>query len=721
MGNKILNQAPDTASAFFAPENLLFTAARLDGDSFREGVLTLRREEYKARMSFNQMNLSPSEAESWEFPPVYGRDLLAGYSLDFITERTLRIKLTAPGAQTDAEPSLMLCGEVPEGADWAEAGTGIFKGRFGSVTVTREPFRLTVKDAKSRTLFSTVQIEDRPSLLRGHPMPLAAIRNVEDLTYNWAFSYQGNPDDKFYGCGESFTPLNKKGQRVSLHCCDAYGTMSPRMYKPVPFYYCSAGYGVFLHTSAAADFDFGYNCCDAVSLFSQDRVLDVFVFFGTPAEVLSEYTALTGRPECPPLWSFGLWMSRITYKTRDEVEAVARKMRELDIPCDVIHIDTGWFDKDWLCDFEFSKERFPEPEKMLSELNKNGFKVSLWQLPYFTPANPLYGEIIEKGLHVKASDGGLPTEDAVLDFSNPEAESWYQGKLRTLFKAGVFCIKADFGEAAPVHGLYASGKTGRVEHNLYPLRYNKTVADVTKKELGHGLIWARSAWAGSQRYPIHWGGDAENTDSGMAASLRGGMSLGMCGFTFWSHDAGGFVNPPKEEVYLRWMFAGVLSSHTRCHGAPPKEPWAFSEYFLNEFRKLVKLKYSLLPYIYGESIRCAQKGHPLLRPMFFDFNDDEICYTVENQYMLGPALLVAPLFEEAESRRVYIPEGVWFDFTSKERLEGGRYVTLDAQELHGVLLVREGFDIRLCEPAAHTGLIRLEESVSFKEWNYVLS
>ena len=162
---------------------------------------------------------------------------------------------------------------------------------------------------------------------------------------------------------------------------------------------------------------------------------------------------------------------------------------------------------------------------MIADLKQQGFHISLWQYTYFTPKNELYNEIVKNGFAVKNEGGKLPFEDAVLDMSNPAAVKWYQDKLAGLLKMGVGAIKVDFGEGAPLTGQYASGKTGLYEHNLYPLRYNKAVADITKQITGDSIIWARSAWAGSQRYPLHWGGDAENTNSAMAAELRGGFVL----------------------------------------------------------------------------------------------------------------------------------------------------------------------------------------------------
>jgi alpha-D-xyloside xylohydrolase len=383
-------------------------------------------------------------------------------------------------------------------------------------------------------------------------------------------------------------------------------------------------------------------------------------------------------------------MSRITYKSEAEVREVAAKLREHRIPCDVIHLDTGWFETDWQCNYKFAPSRFDDPAKMIADLKSEGFRTSLWQLPYFTTKNELYDTIVAEGLAVKNAGGAQPYLDAVLDFSNEQTIKWYQGMIGELLKLGVGAIKVDFGEEAPLEGVYASGRTGWYEHNLYPLRYNKTVADLTKEITGENIIWARSAWAGSQRYPLHWGGDAENTDSAMAATLRAGLSLGLCGFSYWSHDVGGFVNAPTADLYRRWLPFGMLTSHSRCHGAPPREPWEYGEEFENDFRRTVELKYKLMPYIYAQAKISSQQGHPLLRTLFFEFPDDPTSWLVEDEYMFGSDLLVAPLFTNAPARSVYLPQGEWVDYQSGTAYEGAQWHTIAAGEIPVVLLVRSG-------------------------------
>jgi alpha-D-xyloside xylohydrolase len=327
---------------------------------------------------------------------------------------------------------------------------------------------------------------------------------------------------------------------------------------------------------------------------------------------------------------------------------------------------------------------------MIADLKRDGFHVSLWQLPYFVPKNRLFPEIVQKGLAVRDAKGNLPYEDAVLDMSNPTTVSWYQDKIGGLLRMGVGAIKVDFGEAAPLTGQYASGRSGFYEHNYYPLRYNKAVADVTRSVTGEHIIWARSAWAGSQRYPVHWGGDAATTDIGMASTLRGGLSLGLSGFTFWSHDMGGFAGRTPEDLYRRWAAFGMLSSHSRSHGIPPREAWEFGKAFTDTFRAAAEMRYRLMPYIYAQAKDASSRGLPMVRALFIEYPDDPGAWQIEDEYLFGSDMLVAPLLETGSTGRdVYLPPGTWIDYQSNQSYAGGWH-RIEADAVPIVILVRGG-------------------------------
>ena len=717
---RIFNRPIDVSKDFARQENLFFNAARVvdfDPDD-ASGTIEWKRYSRKLRLSFNQLSMPLEETASWEFPPEYYQDYILPFKVSFITPRTIRLRIAArTGLPVDGghdEESIMLSGKPGTDNSWKmlQCDDSVsYKGKYGSVTIKRHPFNIEIYDSKGRLITKTQNFRDTGCIENIDPVPFSFIRKASDFKRYIAASFTLSHDEKIFGCGESFTRLNKRGQKIVLCTSDAYGVQTKDMYKPVPFFISSHGYGMFMHSSAPMTFDLGNTYDQANTMFLGDDSIDLFIFLGEPREVLSEYTALTGRSPMPPLWSFGLWMSRLTYWSEEEITTVAENLRKHRIPCDVIHIDTGWFETEWRCDYEFSKSRFGDPVEMNTKFKENGLRISLWQLPYFMPLNKLYGEAIEKGYAVLDADGRLPAEDAVIDFSNEEAVKWYQGMLQGLLETGIGAIKVDFGEAAPYHGVYKSGKSGLYEHNLYPLRYNKAAFEVTKKVTGDSRIWARSAWAGSQRYPLHWGGDAENYDSAMAASLRGGLSLGLCGFSFWSHDIGGFVKKSPEELYTRWTPFGMLVSHSRCHGEPPREPWEYSPEFMDDFRRAVELKYRLMPYIYAQAAICSRDGFPMIRTLFFEYPGDPTSWFIEDEYMFGSDILVAPLMDENTSgRRLYLPPGSWVDYQTGRTYEGEKWYEIEAGEVPAIILVRDGAVI------PH---VKLAQSTEWIDWKNI--
>lgn len=683
MEGKLLNHTIEVWKDFQDTNaNYFFFSALLDFDPGNSsGHILCKRFRRKLRLSFNQEMMPFEEAQAWEFPDCYGQDKIIAFSISFLKDGIVRFLFDAGKNGNRFAHDVPLVIENIENLNvenpWPYKKNGqaeiTYKKNDAEIVLISNPFIIEIRYG-GKTIQRTVSIHEKTSLLNDSPIPCGFIQKSGTEEREFIYSSFIRPGEKFFGCGESFTRLDKRGQLLNLSQIDAKGVSSDQMYKPVPFFMSNGKYGCFIHTSCPLSVDFGHGYDGASSIYLKESVMDLFIMTGSPKEILSKYTSLTGRSPILPKWSFGLWMGRITYNSRAQVEDVAAKLRDNDIPCDVIHIDTGWFEKDWRCDFKFSSDRFPDVEKMLEDLHKRGFHISLWQLPYITPDNELFRESVDNGL-VVTRDGDLPGEDAILDFSNSKTVEWYQNKLASLLGQGVDVIKADFGEAAPYDGSYCSGKSGTFEHNLYPLRYQQAVSQVTERIKHYPLIWARSAWAGCQRYPVHWGGDAENTNSAMLASLRGGLSLGLCGFTYWSHDIGGFVSSPNTDLYLRWLAFGMFTSHARCHGNPPKEPWEFPGNFMTEFRKLVKIRYSLIDYIAAEAEESSKNGWPMLRTLFFEFPEDITSWMIEDEYMFGKNYLVAPIFEDSsDSRNVYLPAGTkWQDIFSDEEFDGGHW------------------------------------------------
>jgi alpha-D-xyloside xylohydrolase len=695
----LLNEPVDVSPDFRDFSDLYYLADKLgDFDPVTaSGKITYQRSEYFTRQAFDNMLAVLKPVGLNEFPEnQYAVNPSLPFSIEFVSPRTLRIRATSGPQVHKPLEELMLAGSVPKDGFWKYEkidGGHRYTSQSGSVSIMENPWRIVIRDANGKLLTETDHASDNVTTYTPI-MPFGFVRRAADYSRSMDAAFTLSPGEKIFGCGESFTSLDKRGQKLVLWTDDANGIQNQGMYKPIPFFMSSRGYGMFIHTSTPITCDFGNSFAGVNELMVGDDELDLFVFLGSPKEILDEYTKLTGKSPLPPLWSFGLWMSRCTYNAETQVRDIAGKLRENKIPCDVLHLDTGWFETDWQCDYEFSTTRFTDPKKMISDMKDEGFHISLWQLPYFVPKNKLFPELVGKNLVVLDAKGNLPCEDAVLDFSNPETVQWYQGKLANLLKMGVGAIKVDFGEAAPENGLYADGRTGFYEHNLYPLRYNKAVADITKATTGENIIWARSAWAGSQRYPIHWGSDAESTDDGMAAELRGGLSFGLSGFSFWSHDVGGFtansVRNMDKDLFARWLAFGMLSSHSRCHGIAPKEPWNYGTAFMDEFRTIDEMKYRLMPYVYAQAKDSSDHGLPMVRALFLEFPDDPGSWNVDDEYLYGSSILVAPLFHQGEtSRDVYLPPGTWIDYQSGKSYAGGwQHIKVGA--IPEVILVRDG-------------------------------
>lgn len=692
----LMNQPLDMSTDFRDLSNTLFFADHLESFDAKsgEGLVNWKRGHLMPRQAFNTNGAQPRKMRMLDFPfTAYENDPNLKFKIDFVTPRTVRIRMLTTPVEPKPAASIMLAKEPGRDGSWKVTETNdkiIYSSDYGTIQINKNPWRIVLKDKAGRILSQTAALSDADSTQVKYT-PFCFVKRGSDNARRINPVFTLTADEMIFGCGESATGLNKAGQKVNLFVTDPQGPETDQMYKPIPFFMSNRGYGMFMHTSAPVTCDFGATYIGLNKMFMGDENLDLFVFFGEPKDILDEYTDLVGKPGMPPLWSFGTWMSRITYFSEKEGYDVAANIRKNKYPCDVIHFDTGWFDVDWQCDYKFSENRFQNPQQMLKDLRSQGFHVCLWQLPYFTPKNRYFSELIEKDMYVKNGNGELPYEDVVLDFSNPETVKWYQDKLAGLLNIGVSAIKVDFGEAAPLNGIYASGKSGWYEHNLYPVRYDMAVSEITKKLHNENIMWARAAWAGSQRYPLHWGGDAATTNTGLLGTLRAGLSFGLSGFSFWSHDMGGFVKATPEDLYCRWIPFGFLTSHTRAHGAPPTEPWLYdSKRVQDVFRKSAEMKYRLMPYVYAQAKECTEKGLPMLRALFVEFPDDPGAWKVDDEYLFGSQILVAPLLESGMTgRTVYLPEGKWIDYQTEKVYEGGWH-QIEAGSLPIIMLVRDG-------------------------------
>ncbi len=504
-------------------------------------------------------------------------------------------------------------------------------------------------------------------------------------------SFKCDADEHFVGTGERFRKMDLSGQTFQLKNQDGQGVNNRRCYKNIPFYLSSRMYGVFFHTSDYCKLSLADHSSRSVQFLCDHATLDVFLIGGqTPEEILKGYRMLTGFPTMPPLWSFGIWMSRMTYFSADEVEDICNRLRQEHYPCDVIHLDTGWFRTDWLCEWRFNPERFPDPKGFISRLKENGFKVSLWQLPYIAQGAEQLEEakknhyISQPTKEEETSTGGASNFSALdyagtIDFTYPKATDWYKySLLKPLLDMGVKCIKTDFGENIHMDHQYHSSSPERL-NNIYALLYQKAAYEVTREVAGDGIIWARAGWAGCQRYPLHWGGDSESSWAGMAGSLKGGLHLGLSGFAFWSHDVPGFHSTPDfmnspldEQVYVRWTQFGVFTSHMRYHGTCKREPWHYPT-IAPIVKRWWKLRYRLIPYIIEQSELACRSGLPIVQALLIHHPNDRQVWHIDDEYYFGNEFLVCPVMNAENRRDIYLPEGQWVHFLTGERLEGGRW------------------------------------------------
>lgn len=555
------------------------------------------------------------------------------------------------------------------------------------VLMQKESWHMKIQDKEGKILYSqytSSRGQERPVMKYEQPPFGFLLDPLKGKAYA-CDQAQINHQESLFGLGEQFLETRRNGQRINLWNTNALGCNSERAYKNIPFMLSTEGYGIFWHTSHAARADIGSSFTKAYGFMTDDPVLDFFFIYGPNlSEILSRYTDLTGKAPVPPDWSFGFWMSKISYKSEDEVLRLAERFREEEIPCDVIHIDTAWFEHDWVCDYTFSPTRFPDPEGMMKKLKEQGFRITLWQLPYLESGQEHTNPVLEEGKRLgyfATRKTGVPDyPNRLVDYSNPEAVHWTKYKLlKPLLEMGVAAFKVDFGESIPPHYHYA-GMPSSAMHNLYPLLYNQAVFEITQEIHGEeqGIIWARSAWAGSQRYPVHWAGDPDVDYYGLISTIRSGLSMGLSGFPFWSHDVGGFNAPAIPHVYARWMQVGCFTSHIRAHGHVTREPWDFGDEVRDISRKYLNLRYQLLPYILTQAVDCAKKSLPMFRALVIEYINDRNVWGIDDQYLFGNSFLVAPILSETNERRIYLPKGNWSDYWNGELIQGGQWIHVHA-------------------------------------------
>lgn len=606
-------------------------------------------------------------------------------SLAAVAEGVVRARLSAdPEARPASEQVIAMvhAGVYADATITVDGGTVVVDAGAVRAVATLDEWSLAYTDADGRTLVAqNPGEEDISGRLRTLPFGRSLVDGAPAAYHE---SFVAAPDEAFAGFGERFAPLNARGQRPLMWNFDAFGSESIRAYKNVPFYVSDRGYGIVVNSGAPVEFDMAQQTHAAVEILVPDHVLEYFVLGGTPVEVLDRFDGLTSRPVLPPKWAFGTWISSGFFEdSREKVLERAKKIRERGIPCDVLHLDTFWQTDGHWSDMQWDPENFPEARSLMAELAEQGFKVCLWMNSYISYKSPLFAVADEAGYFLKDAKGETYVADTwhgsfpacgIVDFTNPEATAWWKDLLRGPLLDGAALYKTDFAEGVPADAVAHNGMTGTELHNVYTLLYNDAVCEVTREIHGYDFVWARSSFLGGQRHPAQWSGDVQTTWAGLGGTIRGGLSHGLSGVPFWSHDTGGFNGTPTDDLYIRWAQFGALSPLLRYHGTTTRELWEFSEEAERLAVESLKLRYSLAPYLYSAAVRASRTGEPVLRALNVDDPADPVSWTADQEFRLGTDLLVAPVNDPSGERKVYLPEGRWIDFWTKEVHEGGRYI-----------------------------------------------
>lgn len=514
--------------------------------------------------------------------------------------------------------------------------------------------------------------------------------------------------EKIYGLGERFTNFIKNGQTVDIWNEDG-GTGTEQAYKNIPFYLSNREYGLFVDNPGKVSFEVGSEKVSRVQFSVPGEEMSYSVVGGENLKaILNTYTDLTGKAPLVPDWSYGLWLSTSFTTDYDEktVLEFVDGMAERNIPLSVFHFDCRWMKELEWCNFDWDKSKFPDPEGLLKKLHDRGLKICVWINSYIGQKSPLFEEGAKNGYFIKNEDGSVWQWDkwqagmAIVDFTNPEATKWYQGYLKKLVAMGVDCFKTDFGERIPTEGVkYYDGSDPELMHNYYTYLYNKAVYDVLIETKGadEAILFARSATVGGQQFPVHWGGGCSSNYPSMAESLRAGLSFGMSGFGYWSHDIAGFEDQASPDLYKRWTQFGLLSSHSRYHGSTAyKVPWLYGDEAVDVAREFTELKLQLKPYLLKMAQETHETGVPMMRAMVLEFPDDPTCEDIDTQYMLGDDLLVAPVFREDGVARFYVPDDgtgqAWTNIITDTAYEPGKWYT-EQYDYHTLpVLARPGTD-----------------------------
>jgi len=526
------------------------------------------------------------------------------------------------------------------------------------------------------------------------------------------------PDEHFYGLGEKAFQLERCGRMYEMWNTDpaTYAPGDDPIYQSVPFLLglrAGLGYGIFFDNSFRSCFDLGATEPDVYSFSADGGEMRYYFFFGPSLlAVLERYTELTGRMSLPPRWALGYHQSRWSYYPESRVRALSKEFRRRRIPCDVIYLDIHYMDG-YRC-FTWDRNRFPDPWQLLADLRQAGFKTVTIIDPGIKvdPGYWVHDEGLSEGMFCMYPDGRLfhgpvwPGDCYFPDFTNPRVRTWWGRLYESLLDDGVVGFWNDMNEPsvfgggtmpdAVVHEFEGRRGTHREAHNVYGLLMARACYEGlrTLQPDSRPFVITRAAFAGVQRYALVWTGDNESTWEHLRLTTSMCISLGLSGVPFVGADVGGFAGAPDAELFTRWVQLGAFTPFFRTHtaaGTPPQEPWSYGEPYESISRRFIELRYQLLPYFYTAFHQATARGIPIMRPLVLAYQNDPRTHELDDEFLLGDALLIAPVMQPgATGRAVYLPAGKWYDFWTGEVVSGEQELWVDAPLETMPIFVRAG-------------------------------
>lgn len=546
-----------------------------------------------------------------------------------------------------------------------------------------------------------------------------------------------------FGLGERFDRVNQKDLSKTIAVIEKFTRQGEMTYCPVPFFFTDSGFGIYVDTCCISKFDFG---ADKISVDicrdSLGKLPDVYLFTGSPKEILSSFVDLTGRPVLPPKWAFGPWMSGHRWNTQALVEEQIDEVDKSGLPFSVLVIE-AWSDEStfyiWngakykikpgnetfeYSDFDFSGNPYwHDPRSLIDKLHQKGIRLILWQIPAMknteNEQHRLDCQYLRDNRLVVMSKDGTPYEipsgnwfngSMIPDFTNPELRKWWFSKRKYLLDMGVDGFKTDGGEFVHKEDiLFSDGRTGKEMINGYVQSYLRAYDEF----IGKGrVLFTRAGYTGQQKSPLTWAGDQMSTWEEFRAVIIAGLSAGLSGIPFWSFDIAGFAGPmPSVELYERATQLAVFTPGMQWHSEPifgqfaeimpssggrnDRSPWNMARSYgddtlIERLRFHYNLRMNLLPYIYSESVKAAENCEPLMKHLFLEYPEDINTIDIEDEFMMGD-LLIAPITcENSTGREVYLPRGQWIDLWSRKEYSGGRKVSVETGKERIPVFIRKG-------------------------------